>query len=102
ARHGGGADVRAGDQHDAVPGEVAEVPQVAVLDDEDAGALDPLVQLQAGEGRRGIHVTLEIHDLRIVTGSEVEWLVDAGGAGATGGECRSVRRCWGRRVHERA
>src|SRR3990170_277441 len=72
-RRGG---VGARDDHDAVPLEIAVVPHVAVLDDEDAGALDrriarAVVELEAGEGRGRVELAAEVDELGVVAAAEV-------------------------------
>src|SRR5688572_6771324 len=82
AVHEAGAHVVAGHDDDPVPLEVAQVLDVAVLDDEDAGALDAAVQREAGEGRRGVGVPAEVDEPGIVAGAEVHGLVHPVGARA--------------------
>src|SRR3972149_1385884 len=91
-RRGG---VGARDDHDAVPVEIAVVPHVAVLDDEDAGALDrgiarAVVALEAGEGRGRVELAAEVDELGGVPGAEVHADPRAAVDGARRGQQRAA------------
>jgi len=92
AAHEARADVMAGHDDDAVPGEVAEVLDVAVLDDQDAGPLDAAIQRQSREERGRIGVAPEVDEPGIGAGPKIERLIHAVGAGAAVGERRHIGR----------